>query len=630
VQKIPNYTKKNIRNVAVIAHVDHGKTTLIDAFFKQTHLFRDNQEEMRESRLLDSNELEKEKGITILSKIASIIYKKHKINIVDTPGHADFGGEVERTLNMADGCILVVDAQEGVMPQTEFVLRKAFENGLKIIVLINKIDKKLARIKKVEEEISDLFLNLAVDEDQLDFPVLYGIAVDGKVFRQVPDTDLTVSKNTSGDVTLLLDAIIETIPEPKATSQAPFKMQISLLDYDSHIGRYLIGKVRSGQVKINDKIKIIKKDEQNQENVKVTARGEVRSIYTKIGMEYKEISQASAGDIVAIAGIESTAIGATLCTPDNDDLIEPIKLSPPAVSVQILANNSPLVGQEGKFVTSGQLDQRIEKEKRLNIGLDIEKVSGGYKVTGRGELQLSILFETMRREGYEFQVKSPEIIMKKENGKIMEPLEKLFIDVPEEYMGLITNTVNERNGELVNIRNENGNLRFIYRIRTRDFLGLRNSLISSTRGTAVLNSFITDYVEFAKSDTGRKSGVLISMENGISTGYALNMIQQRGDLFIKPGTEVYEGMIIGINKYERDMEVNPTKSRNQSNVRMKHDEITQTSLKPVIPLTLEYALVFINKDEMIEITPKSIRLRKIHLSKNERKRAKKEEIKSVQ
>ncbi len=629
VQKQPKYTKKNIRNVAVIAHVDHGKTTLIDAFFKQTNLFRNNQEEMKETRLLDSNELEKEKGITILSKIASIKYKDHKINIIDTPGHADFGGEVERTLNMADGCILVVDAQEGVMPQTEFVLRKAFENGLKTIVLINKIDKKLARIKNVEEEISDLFLNLAVDEDQLDFPVLYGIAVDGKVFTKVPDTDLTKSKNTDGDVTALLDAIIETIPEPQANPDGLFKMQISLLDYDSHMGRYVIGKIKGGQIKTGDKIHIkhkVKSSDCDEEKIETIARGEVSALFTKVGLEYQKADKASAGDIIAITGIKTTAIGATAGHPDNQDIIEPIKLSPPAVSVQLLPSSSPLVGQEGEFVTSGQIEQRMQKEKQLNIGLRIEKMGSGYKISGRGELQLSILFETMRREGYEFQIKSPEIILKKEDGKILEPQEKLFIDVPEEYMGLITSTVSERNGKLINIQNDNGNLRFIYHIRTRDLLGLRNYLLSATRGTAIVNSFITDYVEFKESNTGRKSGVLISMENGTASGYALNMIQERGDLFIKPGETVYEGMIIGINKYDNDMEMNPIKSRHQTSVRMKHDEITQTSLKPTIPLTLEYALVFINKDEMIEITPKNIRLRKIYLDKNKRKWANKQSL----
>jgi GTP-binding protein len=515
------------------------------------------------------------------------------------------------------------------------VLRKAFDNGLKTIVLINKIDKKHARIKKVEEEISDLFLNLAVDEKQLDFPVLYAIAVDGKVFTDVPDTDLTIPENTKGDVTPLLDSIIDEIPQPQADPEKLFKMQISLLDYSSHLGRYIIGKIKGGQVQTGDKIHIKRKaknsdrnsqneKDRNKEKIETIARGEVSALFTKAGMEYKKCEMASAGDIIAITGIETTAIGATAGHPDNEDIIKPIKLSPPAVSVQLMPSTSPLVGQEGEFVTAGQIEQRIEKEKQLNIGLQIEKMGGGYKISGRGELQLSILFETLRREGYEFQVKSPEIILKEENGKILEPQEKLFIDAPEEYMGLITNTVNQRNGQLVNIINENGNLRFIYHIRTRDLLGLRNYLLSTTSGTAIVNSFITDYVEFKSSNTGRKSGVLISMEDGTASGYALNMIQERGDLFIKPGETVYNGMIIGINKYDKDMEVNPTKSRHQTSVRMKHDEITQTSLKPTIPLTLEYALVFIDKDEMIEITPKSIRLRKIHLDKNKRKRAKKE------
>ncbi|MBD3329162.1 GTP-binding protein [Candidatus Dojkabacteria bacterium] len=609
-------TKEKIRNVAVIAHVDHGKTTLIDGFLKQTNLFRENQEEMSDTAILDSNELEKEKGITILSKTASVIYKDYKINIIDTPGHADFGGEVERTLSMANGCILVIDAQEGVMSQTEFVLKQAFENNLKTIVVINKIDKKLARVNKVKQEIEDLFLKLAVNEDQLNFPIFYAIASEGKVFTKLPDGDLTASESTSGDILPLLDEVISYIPAPNGDLESPCRMQISSLDYDNHVGRFLIGRIDRGTISAEQTLKIASLDDGKPV---ILGQGKPRKIYTKIGIEYIEIEKGVAGDIIAIGGIDSTAIGATICQIDTIEPLPQIKLSPPTVKVEVQPNNSPFVGKEGKFSTAKQLEQRLEYEKEINIGLKIcRSDSGSYEISGRGELQLAILFETMRREGYEFQVKSPEIIMKKIGEEIHEPIENLTIDAPEEFMGTIQDALSQRSAQLQDIQNNEGVLRFNYKIATRNLLGLRYFLLNMTKGTAVLSSYISGYEKKSSNSVERKNGVLVSMETGEALAYALNAVQERGELFIKPGDKIYEGMIVGINKYEGDLEVNPAKGRHQTSVRMSRAEITQISLKSPIQLTIEYALVFISKDEMIEITPQSLRLRKIFLTKTER------------
>lgn len=609
--------QSKIRNVAIIAHVDHGKTTLVDAFIKQSKLFRDNQEEMQQEQILDSNDLEREKGITILAKNIAVKFKGYKINIIDTPGHADFGGEVERTLNMADGCILVVDAQEGTMPQTEFVLKKALELKLKPIVLINKIDKKFADVKRVENEVMDLFLTLATEDYQLEFPIFYAIAREGKVFDKLPTGDLTIPNSTTGDLQVLLEKIVEYVPSPKGEPNEPLQMLISSLDFDPHIGRHLIGKIARGTLKLNDMTQIATLDEDGKVIKKESGR--IKQILLREGLEYVETNIGVTGDIVAVAGVDSTAIGSTLCSYSNVEPLPPIRLSPPSVKIQIEQNTSPFAGKEGEFVTAKQLEQRLEKEKAINIGLTIEKGEGAsYFVSGRGELQLSILIETMRREGYEFQVRKPEVILKEENGEKLEPVEKLYIDVAEEYLGVITNSVSKRKGDMITMDHNNGQVRFVYRIKTRNLLGLRNELLTLTKGSAVLNNFLDGYEKYTPEDEMPRNGVLISMENGTAMGYALNMVQERGELFITPSTEVYEGMIVGMNKYEQDIEVNPCKARHQSAVRMKHDEITQTALKAIINVTLEYALVFINKDEMLEVTPKNLRLRKVLLEKVKR------------
>jgi GTP-binding protein len=610
-----DFTQNNIRNVAIIAHVDHGKTTLVDAFMKQTNLFRDNQEEMEQERILDSGDLEREKGITINAKNIAIHYKDTKINIIDTPGHADFGGEVERTLNMADSCLLLVDAQEGVMPQTKFVLKKALKQNLQVIVLINKIDKKLANCEKTLNKIQDLFLELATNPNQLEFPVYYGISREGKVFKELPQGDLTQPNSTQGNVFPILDEIVDNMPAPKGDITKPFQMQITSLEYDNHLGRYLIGRINRGSVKLDDPIVVLKDNNGETERV----QGRVRGLFTKDGLSWQETTEAIVGDIVAIAGLESLKIGATICSLDKEELLPELDITPPSVRVKFQANSSPFVGKEGTFVTAKQLAQRLDQERNLNVGLKIEnETENTYYVSGRGELQLAILVEQLRREGYEFQLSKPEVILQEVDGVLSEPLEELVIIAPEEYLSGITQQVSERKGSLINIETENGQSTFTYEILTRNLIGLHRVLMNVTKGTSLINSYIKEYIPYEKQDDLFRKGVIISMESGTALAYALTSIQERGKLFIKGSTEVYEGMIIGINNHEEDLEVNPCKSRHKTNVRMSHAEVTEINLKSTIPLTVEFALSFINDDELIEITPKNIRLRKKLLTQTER------------
>ncbi len=623
------YTKpeqSKIRNIAIIAHVDHGKTTLVDAFLKQTHVFRDNQDEMAQEMILDSGDLEREKGITIKAKNISIRYKGHKINIIDTPGHADFGGEVERTLNMADGCILLVDAQEGPKPQTKFVLKKALEMGLKPMLIINKIDKKFSNPQKVLDKVQDLFLLLATDDSQLEFPVFYAIGREGKVFKQLPEGDLTVANSIDGDMAPILDAILDYIPSPKGDETQPLQMLVTSLDYDAHLGRLLVGKIKRGTVNIDDQIVILHSDAADAGK----DTGRVKSLKVKEGLAYEDIRSASAGEIVAISGVESTAIGGTLCIANHVESLPSIKITNPSVQIKFEANTSPFMGKEGKFVTAKQLQSRIEKEAEINISLKITKGdAGSYYVAGRGELQLAILIETMRREGYEFQIRKPEVIFIEKDGQKMEPLEEVTIDVPSEFQGTVQSALSERKAELVDMEMENGQVKFTYKILTRKLLGLRNTLLTQTKGNIVMNNYLIDYVPVQKMEPNYRRGVLISMENGVAMGYSLNTVQERGDLFVGPGTKVYEGMILGLNKFDQDLEVNPIKERQKSAVRMKHDEITQTSLKAIKEITLEYALLFLNDDELLEVTPESLRLRKQFLTKTQRDWSKRKNLNDV-
>lgn len=611
--------QENLRNVAIIAHVDHGKTTLVDAFMKQTHLFRDNQEEMQQTRILDSGELEREKGITINAKNISIRYKDHKINIIDTPGHADFGGEVERTLNMADGCLLLVDAHEGVMPQTKFVLKKALDLGLKPTLIINKIDKKLANCSKTLNQVQDLFLELATDSDQLDFPIYYAISREGKIFKEIPQGDLTVPNSTQGDVTPILDEIIKSFKSPSGNPTEPFQMQITSLEYDNHLGRYLVGKIHRGTLKSNDPVILLSNDEKVQ--------GRIKEIFVKEGLSWVPVSEASTGEIIAVTGIESTAIGATLCSLSKQEMLPEIKITPPSVKVKFEANTSPFAGKEGKYVTAKQLEQRLEQEKDTNISLKIQKISGSsYFVAGRGELQLSILVEQLRREGYEFQLSKPEVVLIERDGVKQEPVEELIIDCPTEYLSVVTQEVSGRKGEMLNIQTEGDQTRFTYKILTRNLIGLHRILMNATKGSAIINSFISEYIPYEKHEPLFRKGVIISDQTGTSLGYALTTIQERGQLFVGPSEDVYEGMILGINNHEQDLEVNPCKARHKSNVRMLRSELTEISLKATLPITIEYALSFINDDELIEVTPQNIRLRKKLLTDTERTWAKRKNL----
>jgi len=614
--------RENIRNIAIIAHVDHGKTTLVDAFMKQTHLFRDNQEEMQQTQILDKGELEKEKGITINAKNISIIYKGVKINIIDTPGHSDFGGEVERTLNMADSCLLLVDAKEGTMPQTKFVLKKALELGLKPVVIINKIDKKLANIEKTTSKINDLFLSLATKEEQLDFPIFYGISREGKVFKELPSGDLTIPASIKGDLTPILEEIINNLPAPKGDITKPFQMQITSIEFDLHLGRSLIGKISNGSVKVGDPVILLS----NKEGVE-KKQGRVSELFTKVGLQWTPIDEAGVGDIIAVTGIDSTDIGATLCSVENPELLPDLEITPPTVRVKFSANTSPFVGKEGKLVTAKQLQQRLEQERKLNISLEIEsKGANAHYVSGRGELQLAILVEQLRREGYEFELGKPEVILQNIDGVECEPLEELIIDAPEEYISVITQEVSERKGRMVNMESEEGQSRFTFHILTRNLIGLHRNLMTATKGTAIINSAIVEYVPHEKSDELFRKGVIISSETGTALAYSLMSVQERGRLFIEGSTEVYEGMIIGVTNTEEEIEVNPCKARHKTNVRMSHAQVTEIALKTPILLTIEYALSFIKDDELIEVTPKNIRLRKKLLKSTERVWAKRKNL----
>ena len=616
--------QENIRNVAIIAHVDHGKTTLVDAFMKQTHLFRDNEEEMTQERILDTGELEREKGITISAKNISISYRNTKINIIDTPGHSDFGGEVERTLNMADSCLLLVDAQEGVMPQTKFVLKRALELGLKPVLIINKIDKKLANCKRTLSKVQDLFLELATDTEQLEFPIYYAIAREGKIFKELPEGDLTVANSTQGNILPILDEIVDHMPVPKGDVNGTFQMQITSLEYDTHLGRYLIGKINRGRVSVEDPVVVLKKDDTGK--IK-KVQGRVKELFTKKGLYWKSINNSIAGDIVAIAGVESTDIGATICSLDNEEILPKIKITPPSVRVRFQANTSPFSGKEGEYVTAKQLAQRLDQERNLNIGLKIENsTENTYYVSGRGELQLSILVEQLKREGYELQLSKPEVILQEVDGVLCEPLEELVILASEEYLSVITQEVSERKGSLKNIETIDGQSTFTYEILTRNLIGLHRVLMNSTKGSALISNYIRDYIPYKKQEELFRKGVIISTETDTSLAYALTSIQERGRLFIKGSTEVYEGMIIGINNHKEDLDVNPCKSRKKTNVRMSHSEVTEINLKATMPLTVEFALAFINDDELIEVTPKSIRLRKKLLTQTQRVWAKRKNL----
>ncbi len=598
---------KKIRNVAVIAHVDHGKTTLIDALLKQTHTFRDNQKEMTVSRILDSNDQERERGITIRAKNCAIGFADTKINIIDTPGHADFSSEVERTLGMADGALLIIDAQEGPMPQTRFVLRQALNLGLKIIVIINKIDKQYARVPWVIEKTENLFLDLAKSEDQLDFPILYSIGRNGQVFEEMPD-----DFNVEADVTPLLEKIIDFIPAPQNRDDLPFKMLVSSFEHDDHLGRILIGRIHQGQITRGQKVSLIQKE---------NSLFALEKIFIAQGLVKEEVEMATSGDIVFLAGVTGAKIGDTIAAVGQTKSLPAMEIGKPTLHIAIQPNKSPFSGQEGEFSTANQLEERLKKEAETNLSLQVSKAGNGkFRMAGKGELHLTVFLEELRRDGYELEVEKPEVIIKEVDGVKMEPVEELDIIIPTDYAGIINQELGRRYAVLVNTAPiSEKETEFVYRLPTRALIGLRSLLVTQTKGTIIFSSQVVDYQPLGKPIRKLRPGALVAAQSGKALSYGLNIAQGRGPTFIGPGTQVYQGMIIGKNTKEDDIEVNVCRGKKLTNMRSKSsDGIIQ--LVPPIPVTLEMGLGFIDHDELMEITPKSVRLRKKAVSRQEKRR----------
>jgi len=600
-----------IKNVAIIAHVDHGKTTLVDAMLKQTHTFRDNQKEMNETLIMDSNDLEKEKGITILSKNTSVFYNDVKINIIDTPGHADFGGEVERVMNMASGAILLVDAVEGCLPQTRFVLKKALDAKLKIILIVNKIDKRDSRPKDVITEVENLFLEVAQDASHLNFKTLFAVGRDGKAFFELPSK---YSENLEGDLTPLFETILNEVSESSVNENLPFQMLISTLDYDNHVGKLCIGKVNQGILNKGDNVALV--DENN-----VLGNYKVQKLYTSIGLDKKEVESVTSGDIVALAGISELTIGQTIADPASPISLPKINVEDPTIKVTIGPNTSPFLGRDGKYCSSNQIKDRLLKEKEINLGLRIEDDpnSSNFVVAGRGELHLAVLIETMRREGFELQVSKPQVIYKTIDGVLSEPYEEITIDVPTDYVGIITEEMAKRKGEMISMMPEINNMvRFVYKASSQNLLGIRNILLTKTRGTATLNSFFLGYFPKQLKMEIARNGSLIAAESGMTLSYGLANAQDRGSMFIGPGVQVYEGMVVGVSTREKDIEINVCKAKQLTNNRSAGEGVS-VQLTPPIALSLEQALDFINDDEVLEVTPLNLRIRKRYLSSLQRR-----------
>ncbi|MDD5026530.1 MAG: translational GTPase TypA [Candidatus Peribacteraceae bacterium] len=598
----------SIRNIAIIAHVDHGKTTLVDALLKQGGAFAAH-EEVGEL-LMDSNAQEKERGITIYAKNTSIRYGECKINIVDTPGHADFGSEVERILRTVDCVALLVDAQEGPMPQTKFVLKKSLELGIKPIVLINKIDKPAARPMEVVERVFDLFVALKANNEQLDFPYLFTVAREGIAKRTLDDD--------SRDLKPLFELIMERVPPAAQNFDAPFRMQPSSLGYDNYLGRLAIGRVYEGRGKVGDKV-FVKTVNGNERTGKIT------SVFVYEGLKRHSVSEAIAGDIVMLAGVPDIYVGETITTGSDAPALPAIRIDPPTISMNFLVNDSPFAGREGKLVTTRHIRERLLKEKETNVGLHIEEIVGtdNYRVSGRGELHLSVLIEDMRREGFELQVSRPEVICREVDGIREEPVEQVVVDVPEDYAGTVISMLSQRKGEMVEMRTDEGHTRMEFTVPTRGLLGIQGDFIIETRGEGILTHSFLRYEPYKGDIPARQRGAMISMITGETMAYSLWKLQERGRLFVKPQTKVYEGMIIGESSKSEDMSVNPTKNKKLTNVRASGTD-EALSLTPVQPMTLEQALEYIGDDELVEVTPVSIRLRKKHLVDYERKRAERE------
>lgn len=604
-------TKKrnDIRNIAIIAHVDHGKTTLVDAMLKQSGIFRANEKVV--DRVMDSNDLEREKGITIMSKNTAVLYKGVRINIVDTPGHADFGGEVERILKMVDGVLLLVDAFEGPMPQTRFVLRKALNLNLKPIVVINKVDRKEARVSEVIDEIIDLFIELGANDDQLDFPVVYCSARDGYAYLSLNE------ENKSKDLSPLFDTILSHIPAPPGDVDGSLQLLISSLDYDDYVGRIAIGRIERGTITKGQRAVVCRNDG-------TTELIKIGNVHIFSGLKRLEAEKASAGEIVCITGSQDITIGETICDADNPEPLPFVDLDEPTISMYFVVNNSPFAGREGTFVTSRHLRNRLFKELETNLSFRVEETDSpdSFKVSGRGELHLAILIETMRREGYEFQVSKPEVITKTIDGRLCEPMEYLAVDVPEEYMGSVMEKLGARKGELVNMHTPNqGLVRLEYKIPARGLIGFRSEFLTDTRGNGIMNHVFNGYEPFKGEIKGRTRGSLVAWETGEAVTYGLYNAQERGSLFIGPGQQVYEGMIVGESSRVDDLVINVCKKKHVTNMRAAGSDEALRLVPPTI-MSLEACLEFIAEDELVEVTPKSIRLRKKILDNNLRAKTK--------
>lgn len=599
--------QSKIRNIAIIAHVDHGKTTLVDQLFKQSGMFRDNQ--VVEERMMDSMDLERERGITIMSKNGSFLYKDYFINIIDTPGHADFGGQVERVLRMADGALLLVDAAEGPMPQTYFVLKKALALHLPILVVINKIDKPAARCDWVVDQVFDLFVKLDAPDHIIYFPVIYASARDGYAAEK--------HNITSGSMKPLIEKIISFIPPPKGDPAGPLQMLVSSLTYSQFLGRLAIGKITSGRLAINQDVVVAQKDGK-------LFPTRITKIYRFEGTAQKETDSAETGEIVAVAGMESITVGETLTDPKNPIPLQAIHVDPPTVSMNFLPNDAPFSAKEGRFVTSRHIRERLFLETLSDVALLVEELPGaiGYKVSGRGELHLSILIEKMRREGYAFQVTRPKVIYKEENGKIFEPYEELTIDVDEKYAGNVIQNLGNRKGQMMTMKQENGMARMVYKIPTRGLLGFRSEFMNETRGMGIMNYIFKEYDKYAGDMKNRNNGVLIAMEDCTTVAYALFNLQDRGKMFLGPQIRVYCGQIIGEHCRDNDLIVNPGKGKKLTNMRASGSD-ENVLLTPPMKMSLEQCIAYINDDELVDITPESIRLRKVILDEHARKKSEK-------
>ena len=601
-----NMIREDLRNVAIIAHVDHGKTTLVDAMLKQSHIFREN--EKVAERVMDSNDLERERGITILSKNTAVMHDGIKINIVDTPGHADFGGEVERVLNMVDGVLLLVDAYEGPMPQTKYVLRKALEQGLKPIVVINKIDRPDQRVAEVEDEVLELFMELEANDEQLDFPVVFASARSGLAKTNMDDEAV--------DLTPLFKVLIDEIPAPKGDVEGPLQFMVTTLDYDEYVGKIAVGRIVRGKMKTNQQVSVM--------NGEDTRKAKIGRLYSYNGLNRVETDEAQMGDIVAFVGIEDINIGETVADAENPEALPTITIDEPTLSMVFSVNNSPFAGREGDYVTSRHVRDRLFREIQTNVSMRVEETDSAdaFKVSGRGELHLAVLIETMRREGYELQVGKPKVIFKRIHDQLCEPLEYLTIDVPQEFMGTVMESLGQRKAELINMVELAGYLRMEFVIPARGLIGFRSQFLTNTKGTGIMNHVFHGYAPYKGEIPGRTRGALVAFETGETTPYGLNSVQDRGTLFLGANEEVYAGQVIGENARELDMDVNPCKKKHVTNMRSSSSD-EAVRLTPPRILSLEQALEWVNDDELVEVTPKSIRMRKAILDRAARAKAQK-------